>query len=392
MGQLAAPKKAKGSAAGQYLGYALQPVRLFYHLLTCDPDAHVGLEHADDISVHSADGSTLVEQCKSALKTNPITDWSVDLWKTFHLWIDNANAGVFHAENTEFQLYVTPIKAGKLVQSLSDVTSDAEIQAIVDQIAKKQSEMPSSHKCAEHIDAFLAVEKELLFEIIRSFKLISTDADPLSPIFAHLDATVSYEVAEAACRYGIGDAMNRIEKSIKAEEEPLISAKDFRTAFKAFINKYDATSVLHSLSDQPEDEVIQNTLSQAPPFVRQLKLIDASIEMTTRAASDLLRSSADRTHWAEKGLVFEDSVEEYNDGLKRRFNNIRDEVGITLETLAASAKGKLIYTRCCADTPIPLQGRVVPQHFMPGSLNDLADRIQIGWHPDYVELMSMEDE
>jgi len=46
----------KGSAAGQYLGYALQPVRLFYHLLKCNPDATVGLEHVDDISVHSSDG------------------------------------------------------------------------------------------------------------------------------------------------------------------------------------------------------------------------------------------------------------------------------------------------------------------------------------------------
>lgn len=382
----------KGSATGQYLGYALQPVRLFYHLLSCPTDAEVGLEYADDVSVHHSDGSSLVEQCKSALKTNPITDWAEDLWKTFHLWIDNANAGAYDPVKTRFQLYVTPVKSGNFAQQLSDLSNEDEIKALLDEIAKRRKKISSTSKSAEHLDAVFAAYPKLVVQIIQNFKLITEDQDPLSPIYAHLDATVSKETLEKACSYGIGNSMDRIEKAVKSGSLPLISAQEFRTTFRAFINKYDATNVLHSLADQPDDAVVQDTLSSAPPFVQQLKLIDADIETTTRAASDYLRSSADRTSWAAEGLIFEDSVDDYNDTLKQRHGHVRGEIDLTHGALEPPKRGLLVYHKCCQITPVPLQGRVVPVHFMTGSLNDLANRNDIGWHPDYRKLMKQESE
>ncbi|NGQ93333.1 hypothetical protein G5V65_20815 [Rhodobacter sp. HX-7-19] len=76
-------KPTKHSAPGQYLGFALQPVRAFYYLLTAPKGAKVALELQDDVSVHYADGSVCLEQTKSALKQNPISDWDEDLWKAF---------------------------------------------------------------------------------------------------------------------------------------------------------------------------------------------------------------------------------------------------------------------------------------------------------------------
>lgn len=382
----------KGSATGQYLGYALQPVRLFYHLLSCPADADVGLEYADDVSVHQSDGSALVEQCKSALKTNPISDWAVDLWKTLHLWIDNANSGAFDPAKTRFQLYVTPVKSGEFAQQLSDLSSEDEIKALLEEIAKRRKKLSSSSKSTEHLDAVFATDQKLVVQIIQNFKLITEDQDPLAPIYAHLDATVSKETLEKACSYGIGNAMDRIEKAVKSGSVPLIPTQEFRTAFRAFVNKYDATNVLHSLADQPDDVVVQDTLSRAPPFVRQLKLINADIETTTRAASDYLRSSADRTSWAAEGLIFEDSIDEYNDALKQRHGHVRGEVDLTHDRLELPKRGLLVYHKCCQATPIPLQGRVAPVHFMTGSLNDLANRNDIGWHPDYISLMKQEPE
>lgn len=382
----------KGSATGQYLGYALQPVRLFYHLLSCPTDADVGLEYADDVSVHHSDASTLVEQCKSALKSNPITDWAEDLWKTFHLWIDNANAGAYDPAKTRFQLYVTPVKSGNFAQQLSDLSSEDEIKALLEEIAKRRKKISSTSKSAGHLDAVFAADQKLVIQIIQNFKLITEDQDPLSPIYAHLDATVSKETLEKACSYGIGNAMDRIEKAVKSGSLSLISAQEFRTTFRAFINKYDATNVLHSLANQPDDAVVQDTLSSAPPFVQQLKLVDADTETTTRAASDYLRSSADRTSWAAEGLIFEDSVDDYNDTLKQRHGHVRGEIDLTHGTLEPPKRGLLVYHKCCQITPVPLQGRVVPVHFMTGSLNDLANRNDIGWHPDYLTLMKPEEE
>lgn len=352
----------------------------------------MGLEYADDVSIHYSDGTILVEQCKSALKSNPISDWAEDLWKTFSLWISNSEAGAYNPASTRFQLYVTPVKSGKFAQQLSDLNSEDEIKILLGEIAKRRKKVSSTSKSAEHLDAVFAADQKLVVQIIQNFKLITEDQDPLSPIFEHLDATVSQETLEKACGYGIGSSMDRIEKAVKNDFAPLISAQEFRTTFRAFVNKYDATNVLHSLADRPDDAVVEDTLSRAPPFVQQLKLIDADIETTTRAASDYLRSSADRTRWAADGLIFEDSVEEYRDTLKQRHGHVRGEVDLTHGAMEPPKRGLLVYHKCCQATPIPLQGRVVPHHFMTGSLNDLANRNDIGWHPDYLALMQQEPE
>src|SRR5258708_4537850 len=102
-------KGSKYSAPGQYLGYALQPLRLCYHLLDCPPGAQVSLEHTDDVAVHYLDGSQLLEQDKSALKQNPISDWADDLWKTIAHWLKGIKAGDIDPASTTFSVYVTPV-------------------------------------------------------------------------------------------------------------------------------------------------------------------------------------------------------------------------------------------------------------------------------------------
>src|SRR5271166_840674 len=84
---------AKHTAPGQYLGFALQPVRLCYHLLTCPKGARVSLEHLDDVAVHYANGALMLEQTKSALKQNPLSDWAEDLWKAVANWLDSSANG-----------------------------------------------------------------------------------------------------------------------------------------------------------------------------------------------------------------------------------------------------------------------------------------------------------
>lgn len=384
--------KVKGSAAGQYLGYGLQAVRVFYHLLKCDENAHVALEHLDDVSVHNLDGTVLAEQCKSALKSNPISNWAEDLWKTFHLWIDNVESGVFDIKKTQFQLYVTPCKAGAFALRMHELTDKVEIEKFLKDLEKRRKKVSSDTDSAKHLDALFSTDVDLVIQVIQRFKLINEDDDPIASIEAHLNPTVSEQIMQQACSYGIGEAKIQVEEAIRKQKSLLIPAKEFRVKFRAFLTKYDATNVLHSLAEKPADEIISATLSSAPPFVKQLNFIDADVALKTRAASDFLRSSADRTHWADKGLIFDGSVDEYNDSLTQRFGHVKGEVDITHKSMTSVDRGRLTYGRCCQIPSIPLQGRVVPSHFLAGSLNELADRQLIGWHPDYVDLFEKEAE
>lgn len=97
----------KHSAAGQYLGYALQPVRLCFHLLNAPSGASVSLEHLDDVAVHLVGAEVVLEQSKSALKQNPISDWAADLWKSLANWLSFMAAGEIDPATSHFRLYVT---------------------------------------------------------------------------------------------------------------------------------------------------------------------------------------------------------------------------------------------------------------------------------------------
>lgn len=379
--------KPKGSAPGQYLGFALQPVRLFYHLLSCSPDASVALEFVDDVSVHKDDDALISEQCKSALSHNPVSNWSVDLWKTFDNWVTNCVDGHLDAEKTQFRLYVTPTKTGDFAKRLSDAISDDEISAVLSLVSTRRAKLSKIPDCDAHLKKLLEADPVVRTGIIRNFTLESSDDFSSCDIENLLDATVPEKTLSAACRYGIGEAKRLIERRIRNNEPPLISAREFRKRFQAFIAAHDTERFLHSLSDTPTDEIIHNTVSHAPCFICQLELVNADIETKSRAASDFLRVTNDRTQWAAEGEIFEESLAAYDDQLIRRHANLAGELAITHKHLVGENRGLLLYLRCCEAAPLSLQDRITPVHFMSGSLNSLAQDKKVGWHPEYKDLL-----
>ena len=51
------------------------------------------LEFLDDVAVHNPDCTVILEQTKSALRQNPLSDWAVDLWKALANWLESVSNG-----------------------------------------------------------------------------------------------------------------------------------------------------------------------------------------------------------------------------------------------------------------------------------------------------------
>jgi len=382
-------QKPKGSAPGQYLGYGLQPVRLFYHLLTCDPEAFVGMEHLDDVSVCETNDNCILEQCKSALSRNPVSDASIDLWKTFSNWASNIQSGHINPNKTKFTLYVAPVKAGSLIQSMNDMQSASEITQFLNDFKSQLKSSKTPRKCDPYIAQFLQLDGSNCVQVIKNFQFIS-DSDPLNSIRNHLDSTIRPDLAEDAIRWGIGDAKKLIDEKIRNREAPILSAQLFRNKFRAFITAHDQTKFLHSLVEKPSDKVIENLMQSAPTFISQLDAVGVSLDLKTRAAGDYLWASADKTEWAAEGYIFEESLTKYDDGLKGRHLLLQNEISLLHESATPEKRGQLLYIQCCKGPSDQLEGRIVPDHFLTGSLNNLAERRVISWHPDYISMFPQE--
>jgi hypothetical protein len=156
------------------------------------------------------------------------------------------------------------------------------------------------------------------------------------------------------------------------------------------VRQNNLPGLLTSLGELPSDEVVVDIALTRPIFIRQLELVEASDDDRLRAVSDFLRTSADKADWAERGLIFSGSLDVWDDDLVRRHGMIRGDIADLHSDKAAVVQGRLVY-RQCAQHQAPLEGRVVPGHFVHGSFNNLADRRRIGWHADYQALLDGEE-
>lgn len=381
-----AVKPSKHSAPGQYLGFALQPVRLCYHLLTCEKGASVSLEHHDDVAIHHADGTLTLEQTKSALKQNPMSDWASDLWKAVANWLDSAAKGEINADETNFLFYVTPIHTGARSQALSAAKTADDVALLVSELRTELAKLKKPPGCLTYLQRFLDASPDEQFAIVGKLTVLSIDDDPVDPLRALITTAVDPTLVDILCQTAIGMAKEQADRLIWDRKPAVLNGDLFKIAFRDFVRKNNLPGFLTSFTKPPPAGEITSMLSTRPTFIRQLDLIKVANDDRVRAVSDYLRASADKSRWAEVGLVFEDNLKEWDETLVHRHSLIAGEIADLYADKAGEIRGRMTYRRC-AQLQAPLEGRVVPGHFVHGCFNALADERRLGWHPDFNELL-----
>lgn len=381
----------KHGAPGPYLGFALQPVRLCYHLLSGPLDASVSLEMLDDVAVHYADGKLLLEQCKSALSHNALSDWSEDLWKAVANWLDVVASGKVDAAGASFQLYVTPPRAGRVCSAMHEAGDALAVHALVKQIEKKLKSRPQPPKCAAHVQKLLGASEVHRNAVITGFAALSVDDDPIEPLRALLSTTVPTASVDVICQSAIGIAKEWADQRIRKGVPAQISVAAFRKNFHAFVQRNNLPGYLPSFSKALTPVNAKAVLASRPVFIKQLQLVEATEEQQLRAASDFMRTSADKALWADQGLIYDGSFDDWEDSLLRRHAAIESEVKDLFADKTKVVQGRTVYNRCSV-LDVPLDSRALPGHFTHGGFNDLAERRLLGWHAEHKALLDMEDE
>lgn len=388
MSLLELEKPLKATAAGQYLGYSLQQLRLCHHLLKAPDGDSVSLEYIDDVAVHRSNGTLLLEQSKSALTGNPAADRAEDLWKSFANWADLCVAGTIDPKTTDFRLYVTPIKTGGLVGELHTATGADAIATTLVKVRKLINPKKPDVGCAPQVSRFLKAGDDICGIIIQRFQL-ATEADPVECVREFVRVGAPSEAQDDLTAAVVGMARDRIDKRIRDKQVPMMSATNFRRQFQTFARRSNLANLLSSKAPEPTNSAIKELVSMAPTFVRQLQVIKASDDMLVTAVSDFLRATTDKVLWADEGIIVEGSLDEFDAQLVRQHKIIRDEIEDILASNDEPARGRAVYRRCAAIT-FPLEGQALPSHFVAGAYNCLADIRRLGWHPSYLTLFPEE--
>jgi hypothetical protein len=384
-------KGVKHSAPGPYLGFALQPVRLCYHLLSCPESAAVSLEHLDDVAIHYEDGTVLVEQAKSALSHNALSDWSEDLWKTVANWLTAVDDGSLDANGTKFFLYVTPVKSGTIAKRFHDAKNSADVEALTTEVEKKLAAKKSPPGCLTHVQGFLNASEKVRVAVVTKMQIFSVDKDPVDALRTLLKPAIAADALDLICASAIGMAQARADSLLRQGHSAIINASEFLKQFHAFVQKNNLPGLLTSFANAPELTEIEQVLNSKPCFVKQLELVRVTPEQQLRAVSDYLRTCATKSEWAARGLVYARSFEEWDDALVRHHVAISSEVEDVHAEKTEAVRGRITYSRC-SQVQQSLEGREVPGHFSHGSFNALAEERVLGWHPRFQELLGDEDQ
>lgn len=384
----AAPKtKRSANVPGQFYGYSLQITRVVAHFLRAQQGQSVSIEHLDDVATHT-DSSDLVEQDKSGLAHNPVTDRSPELWKSLANWVRAIRSGALR-DDTRFLLYVAQDHRGKLIDSIHNATTRTAADTVVASIRTMFGDEETLPKgLAEHVREVLSASDEVLARLFLGLALENGSGAPNDDLAAMPGmAAISEAKKKDVLTFLLGWAKKTIDKRIEQGHAALITSAEFHKAFVSAARKFDrADNVLVSSDVDVTEAELQEELRDRT-YVRQLQVVQCDDDDTVQAVHDYLRSVTHRTNWSEDGDVIESSFDEFENSLGRAWKSQKAVVDIEQKSLKDEERGRLLYAKC-QQLRLHLQGMDVPDFFVPGSFHAMADALRIGWHPRFREVVA----
>ncbi|MGW3282489.1 ABC-three component system protein [Nocardia rhamnosiphila] len=382
------------SAAGSALGYLAQ---VEYALLIAlqrmdnEDSLRLSLETVDDITFEAEGKAQELWQAKHHVdRKGLLGDASPDLWKTLHNWIETSDD---HSACFLFTTATAPVRsAASLLGPKRSVEDVVTARDRLDAIARAGGNAAS----ADYYSAYLSLDADQRRELLCRVVVLDAAATG-EEITARLVATVRkttvrprrLPLVERLRGWWHGRAMLHLTKIARGEAD--------------WIDIQEIEDQLHLVSQSLRDDNLPLDFDTEPEptseavagddrvFVEQLKIILLHHERIRQAVYDHNRAFLQRSRWQREQLLALGELDKYDRSLleewRRVFLPLEDP---TDETISDDQKRKgalQMYAK--------LQGHALPQirtevrsGYIPlGSLHILADRLAIGWHPDWLELL-----
>jgi hypothetical protein len=376
-------------APNQYLGFSLQTTRFLAKLLEVGDDCNVSLEVFEDIGVEDSAGYRLAEQTKSTHGYNPLSDHSVDFWKTLSNWVDAIRTMELNVNKTFFEIYVSQPKEGQISTQFNRAESIEAASAALSEAKKilwgEAPDYPLRTSMNDPLKGYVSnvfeADETLATSLIKNFKLTCGSGSPIEDLKKSSSLKfIEPDMIDDVLRYSLGWVKEQTDRLIEKGQPAIISVESFLCEIRSFIRRQDRKRILASFAKNPGPKDIQEGLLRR--YVQQLELIDSGDDEKIQAVIDFFKASVDRTQWSKKGWVHEDSFNEFEDNLIRTWNNLRKKLSIQLKDYSDIEKGQALYTDCSLHQA-SLEGLETPPHFTPGSFHSLSDKKIVGWHPNY---------
>lgn len=378
------------TAPGQALGYLAQvDYALLLLLLRTDTgdDLAVSLELIDDVAFHSGTATDLIQSKHHIDRHGSLADTSTDVWKSIGNWINHAgDAG-------ELVLLSTTVAPTDSAMSKLRPGEDRSVpEALI--ALERVSREASGETNRKHYSAFIALPPEKRKSLVERIR-VADGVVNASEVTTQLTKcarrsvvpTRQMALVERLRGWWHGRVMQHLQAVARHESDYILIDEVLGRLLEIAQTLRD-DDLPFDFWDLPEPTPAEQEAAGTRIFVEQLKLIALGNQRLRQCIYDHNRAYLQRSKWQREKLLRIGELATYDkriqDEWRRHFTPLTDE-----SVPDQSEEEKCRVAREKFDrldtSPLPaIRPRTEPGYVANGSLHILADRLKIGWHPDWI--------
>ncbi|MEI6528086.1 MAG: ABC-three component system protein [bacterium] len=376
------------TAPGQLLGYILQFPRALCRLLQAGVGGAVGIELIGDVTAFLANGAVINEEDKSSTTTNPLTDRSTDLWKTFYNWIKQIDDGAIDVTKTSFVLYTNCSGRPALVNKFNAAKTPADVHAAIQAAITELKDTSHSHDIWVYYDFVINKKLNTFEKLLLNFELLVGVDGAHDDVRRELKSKFIPDhsiqlVSDNIC----GWFQEIVSNKLKAKIPAVITFEELDHQIAVLLERLRQKELVDfAATELALENKIAPALRQRPVFIKQLDLIKLSDEMKIQAVCDYLRADYNRHRWIESEILDETTAKDFEKRLYSFWQTEHRKTELLHLNLAEETRGELLLGECSSRQEL-IRGEPTPDRTVAGTYHALAELMQLGWHPKWSSLL-----
>ena len=389
--------ETSAEAAAQAAGYLFQMrFALFRALkrLLRDPTGSIAIERVDDVALSSSKADAVptvveIDQLKhTGDASTTFSDHSPAIWRTIGNWSrlvasDNdlklGFLDLVFITNASLQTEAGISRLGISEHDRDPATALSKLVTVALSSKNQTSEKDRSD--------FLALDEPVRIALIRAIRIVQNSPN-LRALGSEIEDLLHYaceaeQLPELRTELE-GWWFDRLSQVLATGEGAVVSLLEVDARVSYLREKYKSSNLKIDIEEATErPDSLNNYL-----FVRQVRAVKVGEERLRNARRDFLKASAQRSKWLREARIDPAELDKYDQVLEERWST---QAAIHCDELPSPSSED---EKCkCGRTTLgwaetqqtPLRGASA-QFLTSGSYHALADRLRVGWHPDFKNL------
>jgi hypothetical protein len=377
-------------AAGSALGYIYQTSWALLELLRQEQsDSALTLEMLDDVAWENEGSATDLIQVKHHLNSSGgLGDMAVDVWRTLNVWLDNGSPADPYGPVLTLVTTSTAVEGSASYYLRDRPERDPEHALQLLESAATASLSTETKPWRAKFEKLSAAER--LTFVSRIY--VADGSHPIQDLETELRKNLWKVLPKGdgakdafmalLMRWWNGVSVDLLRRKRGAVTRHLLQEElaSIRNAFSD-----DSLPTLIEIEDVDEGEVYG--LHGDRVFVHQLNWIRVQTANLRTAVVDYHRAVSQETSWLDRDLIGLQELRGFEirlvDEWRRVFGDMIEDLPTDVDDETKVVKGRELFRYLRESTMVTLRVQYQDVFFARGKRHDLADRQQLGWHPDF---------